>query len=154
MKDQSDTVPCKRYFARAVRLPSGFHAGEYGIPGLFPDYVRQRGEVCEFEGEIAAYRAAKMCIADTLIARLSDTSKPERYRFASGAEFAACLQEAGITPTSFARIFGTTQANVLAWIDGARDIPHAARVLVELFRRHPDCVAMAEAVTARVTEPR
>ena len=51
----------------------------------------------------------------------------------TGAELGVALDEAQLTPTFFAELYGVPQARVMKWLDGEQDIPHSAHVLVRLL---------------------
>jgi hypothetical protein len=149
------THPARRYIAEAIPSHEGLFLAQWAYPGKVPDYVSVRGWIAKFRTAAEARCAAKVTMADALIRRLVDGNKPERYRFITGAEFAAELREAGITPTLFAKLYGTTQERVITdWVDACRDIPHPAHVLVGIFKAHPETVATAERITAAMTEAR
>ena len=148
------STPARRHIAQAVIFEDKY-LGQFAFPGMIPDYVRYKGEPARFMSTANAITAAKITLAEALMARYVSGDKPERYRFIDGAEFAAELHAAGITPTLFAEVYGTTPDRVVTdWIDGTRDIPHPARVLVGLFKTHPNVIATAERITAGMTEER
>ena len=153
------TKPARRYIAEPRRHPDGgnYWAGLWAFPGMVPAYVEgpldHRPVI--YPRKEAATLAAKVTLANALLARVTDTDKPERYQFMAPNDFAGDLKEAGLTATQFARLYGTTQENVVnGWIEGLKPVPHPARVLLRLFLRHPETVAMAEEVTAQSTTPR
>lgn len=158
--DMAMTKPARRFIAEGRLLRRGRNvpgwAGYWAFPGMIPDYVRQPDDaIREFDDEESAAIVAKLTLANALINRRTDTDKPERYQHFTPEDFAVELREAGITPTQFARLYGTTQDMVVTdWLGGLRPIPHPARVLLGLFKRHPETIAIAEAVTEKHTTPR
>jgi len=143
----------------------GGYIAEYYAPGLVPEAVKENGKVAIFpdkaSAELAAYR-----VRDTILntpRRYSDVksnAKNGRYDRLTGPEFAALLQETGITLTLFSEIYGTTMKRAFSWIDGKNDkgeaefAPHPARVLLELFKANPRNIDVAEDVTHKATTPR
>ena len=154
----STTRPARRYIAEARQMETGVDRGwwlaYWAFPGMIPTYVG--GDLAvTFRTKAEADTVAKLALADALLSRFTTTDKPERYEHMPAAEFAADLRDAGLTPTAFARLFGTTQAKVVTdWIGGLKPIPHSARVLLSLFLRHPETIDMAEEMTAKHTTPR
>lgn len=68
----------------------------------------------------------------------------------TGAELAVAMSEAGLSPSDFARLYGVPQARVLGWIDGVREIPHSAAVMVRLLQDE-HTLALADKITADAT---
>lgn len=145
------TKPARRFIAEGRRLRgSDHHWGAYwAFPGMVPKLQNYDHETQE-----AAALTAKVLLANALINRVRDTAKRERYIPLAPEDFAASLREAGVTLTTFARITGTDQDNVLKWIDGLRPVPHAIRVVLALLLAFPDALEVAEAETARGSVPR
>lgn len=151
--------------AKPDRNGRGFVA-EYYAPGLVPDLVKDRA------GNVLTYpdrQSAKLAAAEAMIATLNaprryrdvkSNAKNGKYDRLTGPEFAALLQEANITLTLFAEIYGTTMKRAFSWIDGKNDkgepefAPHPARVLLELFKTDQRNIDIAEEVTDRATTPR
>ena len=156
----SITKPARRFIAEGRELrdyDQAFWGAYWAFPGMIPAWVTDQADNLPlvFEHRQDAALAAKVALANALLRRLTDTDKPERYQFMAAAAFAADLREAGLTPTAFARLYGTTQETVVTdWIGGLKPIPHPARVLLSLFLRHPETIDMAEEVTAASTTPR
>lgn len=138
----------------------------YYAPGLIPGTVRDRAGVATV---FPTEKDARLAAAEAMIATLNaprdyrdvrDGGKPERYQKLSGAEFANLLQESGITLKLFAYIYGTSMKRAFWWLDGRNDkggeenVPHPARILLELFKADPKNIDIAEAVTDSVTEKR
>lgn len=82
------------------------------------------------------------------------TYKPERYIKLTSAQFAEELRLAGVSPSFFAYMYGTSQRRVIEWIDGKEDVPHPARLLLALFQADPENIDIAEEVTKGSTESR
>lgn len=120
-----------RYGVTARRTRGGFVA-EYQMPAMKPVTVMADGEPALFHTYEEAKAAAADHMAENLNARTRSRVKHETVRL-GGAELAFTLRSADISPTQFARIFGTKQARVLDWIDGVEDIPHAVRILLALL---------------------
>lgn len=145
----------------------GEHDGDgfvavYWAPGISPGLVRtpdNRPRV--FSTSLDAENAAAKRLFDVLNApreRIrSRSSKVETYSKLAGAEFAGLLKDVNLTPTAFAFLYGTSDVRVFSWIDGVnskgepQDIPHPARVLLELFKADPRNIEIAERVTESVT---
>lgn len=152
----------KNIFYRVWTEPNAHSGGFIAFwvsPGLTPAVVRSaNGSPTIYTdthtAELAAWRRMA---ADLNKPRSKATSgKPERYVKMTGPEFAAALQEAGITPTFMAFLYGTSQQRVLDWIDGVpnADIPHPARLLLALFKFDESNMDICEAITERVTTER
>jgi hypothetical protein len=87
--------------------------------------------------------------------------RAKRYKPLSGPEFAALVADANLTPTFFYYLTNTTTKRFFDWVDEAPNkdrrntpIPHNVRVLLEIFKKHPETIDTAEAVTERVTTER
>ena len=149
--------PSRSYLAKAIPLPNGKYQAQYAAPGLVP-YVatNSTGRAYEYnsreEAEVGAMRALFGILNKTRDA--ASSGKPERYSKMTGPEFAIALAEAGLTPTFFAFLYGTSQERVLKWVDGAENCPHPARILLTLFADDQRNIDVAEAVTERVTTSR
>jgi DNA-binding transcriptional regulator YiaG len=76
------------------------------------------------------------------------------YEKLTGPEFAVLLSEIDVSPTWFAFIMATNYPRVMDWISGAQDVPHTARVLLEIFKRHPEAIDTAEEATRAVASER
>lgn len=135
--------------------------GVYWAPGITPGLVRNGPAPMVFSSDMEAKNAAAARLFDVLNSprdRIkSRSSKVESYAKLTGAEFADLLKETGLSPTAFAFIYGTSDVRVFSWIDGVnskgepQDVPHPARVLLEIFKENPDAIQMAQAVTESVT---
>jgi len=133
-----DTVadkPASKPIAKAIRHPSGKGlAGQFALPGLVPDYVRDRdGRIQRFETDDAAEFSALRVMRAVLESRMTDPRKAGGYNRMTGAELAAALNDADVTPTEFAELYGVPQSRVMTWLDGAQDIPHSASILVRFL---------------------
>ena len=148
MADKPSYKPIAK--ALPVHTGSGFH-GQFALPGLVPALVRKDGAPAIFSNEVQAEFAALRALFRLLTSRTTDTRKAGGYKRISGAEFAMLLNEAGVTPTLFAEIYGVPQARVMKWLDGEQDIPHSAHVLARLLRIKENFV-LADDITARAQE--
>lgn len=146
--------PAIRHVANAIRHPSGKYLAQYAAPGMVPLFVSRHNVPSLFDTEEDARTEAALVLVDVLKSRKRDTSKPEVYRKLTGDEFAVLLAEAGLTPTFFAYLYGTTQERVIKWIDGVDDVPHPVRLILETWKRHPETIDTSEAVTESVTTQR
>lgn len=126
--------PASRPIAKSLPHPSGRgFAGQFALPGLVPDYVKEGGAVVRYPDRDAAENGALRALFGMLISRTTDTRKAGGYRRMTGAELAIAINDAEITPTYFAEIYGVPQARVMKWLDGEQDIPHSANVLIRLL---------------------
>lgn len=125
--------PASRPIAKALRHNNRW-VGQFALPGLVPDLVRERGQVKTFESPADAKAAALDVLFNLYISRTTDKRRAAGYERMTPADFAVALDAAEITPTYFAEIYGVPQHRVLKWLDGEQDIPHSARVLVELIK--------------------
>lgn len=148
------------YVAWADQAPDrpGFVA-HWRAPGLNSSLLRdvKSGAALVFRTGTEAKTAAIRNLVEVLNRprrMAANDGKPERYTKLKGPEFARKLQEAGVSPTFFAFLFGTSQKRVLEWIDGVDFAPHPARVMLELFARNPANIDIAEEVTEASTEAR
>src|SRR3546814_106171 len=138
----------------------------YRAPGLTPGYVRDpaTNRVSIFETEDGAVAAGSRRLFAVMnaprVRAKSNSGKREKHQRLTGSEFALLLQEAGITLTFFAFLYGTTEKRVLGWIDGVKEkgevdlAPHPARLLLELFKENKENLDLAEGITDSVTTPR
>lgn len=155
----AERVPSHIYFARAVPLPSGkFHA-VYSAPGRLPAVsAREDGTPyvynTEAEAEAGAARHLHRVLNAPRIEAKKHGGKSERYEKLTGPEFAMLLSRAGVTATWFAYVFGTSQQRVLGWLDGVDQVPHPARLLLELILADGANGDIIERVTDSVTTSR
>lgn len=151
----NDNKPAKKYIARAIPH-GGFFYAQWAAPGMVPKYVLERGNRAVFDTHEEAEEAARYHLFNALNSvrdgRIS--GKPERYRKMTAAEGAVLLAEAGLTPSFFAFLYGTSRERVLKWIDGVEDWPHPARLLLKIFKANPGMIDLAETVTESVTTER
>lgn len=148
----ADRIPSSVYIAKAMQLPSGKWQAVFSAPGLVPEVSSSPdGRVFEFNTEEEAERRAWQALLKVLNAprrqARQSQGKPERYKKLTGPEFAVLLAQAGLTPTFFAYLYGTSQDRVLKWIDGVDDVPHPVRLLLTLFIDNSRNVDLAEKVT-------
>jgi DNA-binding transcriptional regulator YiaG len=152
--------PSRNYIAKALAHNSGGWVAQWACPGMIPIIFKDKGsgQDAVFPSETAARHAAQNALVHALINRDKfygrQIGKPERYNKLSGDEFAELLAHAGLDHAFFAYLFGTTLRNVLMWQDGTKDVPHPARLLLEIFKRHPSTIDLAEDITERVTTER
>jgi DNA-binding transcriptional regulator YiaG len=153
MPAASETI-ARRYSIRAVQLPGGGWLGEYGFPGVRPFYVSDAGKPTVHGSETEALASAAVSLMNALNNRPRNKGKPERYTKLTGPQLAVLLSESGLTPTFFAELYGTSSGRLVEWMDETADVPHPVRLLLEIFKRHPETVDVAEKVTAAVTVAR
>ena len=155
----ADRVPSNVYFARAVPLPNGKFQAIYSAPGRLPAVsAREDGTPYVYNTEVEAEAGAAMHLhrvlnAPRIEARRSQ-GKSERYEKLTGPEFAMLMARAGVTATWFAYVYGTTQQRVLGWIDGVDQVPHPARLLLELIIADESNGDLIERITDSVTTSR
>lgn len=126
--------PASRPIAKAIRHPSGKgFAGQFALPGLVPDYVREDGRPVRYQDASAAEFAALRAMMSVLVSRTVDPRKAGGYTRMTGADLAIALDDSEITPTEFAELYGVPQSRVMGWIDGVQDVPHSAHVLIRLL---------------------
>ncbi|EBV3599773.1 hypothetical protein DOI34_24735 [Salmonella enterica subsp. enterica serovar Virchow] len=126
--------PASRPIAKAIKHPSGNGwAGQFALPGLVPDYVREDGRPAKYAEMQAAELSALRAMLRLLLSRTTDDRKAGGYQRMTGAELAAAMVEAEVTPTEFAELYGVPQSRVIGWVDGAQDIPHSAAVLIRML---------------------
>jgi hypothetical protein len=130
--------PASRPIAKALPRNNRW-VGQFALPGLVPDQVRERGELKTFQTADEAETAALRALFGLLVSRTT-------------AEFAVSLDSADITPTYFAEIYGVPQHRVMKWLDGEQDIPHSVRVLVELLKT-PENFDLAASITRVAQDP-
>lgn len=146
-----------RYYAESVPRPNGTgFLGRFSAPGLEWDFAQEGGAPAVFDNPGAAELAAARALIGVLNIRSSRLAfeKNDRYRKLSATEFAELLADAGITPELFAHIMGTDPNRVRQWLEGTGDIPHPARVILELLKAADGNVDIAEKVTDAVATSR
>ncbi len=147
------------YVAKAERseVGSGYIA-IWSAPGFNPGMLRMRPSRVPMtfhtveDAELAAMRHVLEVLNKPRMRAI--TYKPERYIKLTAAQFAEELRLAGVTPSFFAYMYGTSQRRVIEWIDGKEDVPHPARLLLALFQADPENIDTAEEVTKNSTEAR
>ena len=146
------TKPASRLIAKA--LPRGRQfVGQFALPGLFPDLVRDKKGLTLFDNERDAEFAAMEAALRLYDSRTYDTRKAGGYLRLTGAELAALLNQLDITPTYAAEIIGVPQSRVLKWLDGEQDIPHVVNLALRMMALSKDNLALAEQITAESQRP-
>lgn len=145
------TKPASRVIYKAIPRGNGFRA-QFALPGLVPDLVAEGGQVVTFRTEQEAINAAMKAVLRLYDSRTIDTRKAGGYRRLSGAELATLLDQADMTVTMFAHLYGVPQHRVMKWIDGEQDVPHSAHVLAKLFAHDEKTIDFAEALTDEYNE--
>ena len=162
-------------------LPSGVfwtgYLGQFSFPGGVPQCVTKGGTPLIYDNERdaeadAAIACIKACNArytfrvqttdpnDTGVRSLSNATQ-EVYTKLTGPEFAVLVAEANITPNYFCFLNAIPQERFFQQVDGAKskdnrhyEVPHHVRVLLEIFKRIPQAIDIAEEVTEKVTKQR
>lgn len=133
--DDMADKPASRVIAKALKRDNGFVA-QFALPGLVPDMVRQdggRGGAIVYPTELAAVQAAREAALRVLDSRTVDTRKAGGYLRMTGAELGVALQDAELTPTEFAELYGVPQHRVMKWLHGEEDVPHSAHLVARLL---------------------
>jgi len=141
--------------ARPNRSGDGDFAGSYCIPGKDEQFARDdQNRIAIFDTEDEAIAAAGEDMCKALNSRHKSTVR-HKYRRMSGAELAVTLQQINLSPMQFAALYGTDGRRVLAWFDGAEDIPHAVNALTTALAI-PGVLPMVQRITdmSIITEPR
>ncbi|MBO6511873.1 MAG: hypothetical protein JJ979_25890, partial [Roseibium sp.] len=110
----------------------GFVA-QWATPGLVPAIIKTAdGAPKPFADEQSAEFAALQQVAYALnnrrrlgVAHVNTPMNPN--------DFAADLAGLNITLAEFASLYGVKPERVVGWINGERDVPHAARVMLGLL---------------------
>ncbi|NEI71022.1 hypothetical protein GR212_15695 [Rhizobium lusitanum] len=152
------------YGAEAIPNANGEgFLGLYRAPGLAPGYVRdpETNRVRFFPTEDAAIAAASLRLFDILntprLRTVNRSGKTERYQKLTPTELKVLVNEAGITWTMLAYLYGTSERRLTEWMNGVNDkgqeerAPHPVRVLLELFKAASQNIDIAERVTDSVT---
>lgn len=144
--------PASRLIAKALPRDGKF-AGQFALPGLVPDLARDgNGKVQLFTVERDAEIAAMDAVLNLYESRTIDTRKAGGYHRLTGAELATLLNDADITPTYFAELYGVPQHRVMKWLDGEQDIPHAAHVLIRLIAHSDENFELVQKITEECEE--
>lgn len=139
--------PASRLIAKSLPRDDQY-VGQFALPGLTPDYVRdQGGRVQLFEKARWAEIAAMEAVIRLYDSRTYDTRKAGGYKRMTGAELAAILDDMDTTPTYFAEIVGVPQSRIMKWLDGEQDIPHSVHVLAKLLAQSDENFDIAERIT-------
>lgn len=154
----AETQPSTHYFAKALPARDGGFTAQYGMPGLLPTRLKDdTGNVALFDtADEAEYEAMRAMIAvlNTRSMSLRGRDKREWYRKLTPAELAVLIGKAGITPTFFAYLYGTDPSRVLKWLEGLEDIPHPARILLQILIDYPGSINVAERLTDSIATAR
>ena len=138
--------PNREYEIGASREPSN------STRGFWRPWIRMMGKIGVENGwepspsQAEAFSAAARMMVEALNARTRDKRK-HRYGKMSGQELSIFLAEMQITATEFAILYGSHLDRVIAWLDGAEDIPHPVRLLTALLSNPANLV-----IARRVTE--
>lgn len=144
--------PASRLIAKGLARGDKF-AGQFALPGLVPALVRDRsGGVHLFGSEREAEISAMEAVLKLYDSRTVDSRKATGYRRLTGAELAILLDEANITVTYFAELYGVPQSRVIKWLDGEQDIPHSAHVMVKLIAADESNFKLIENITEEYRE--
>lgn len=143
--------PASRRITKALPRGAKF-VGQFALPGLVPDLVKDRNGVRQFDTEREAELAAMETVLNVYDSRTIDTRSAGGYRRLTGAELAVLLDEIDITPTYFSEICGVPQHRVMKWMDGEQDIPHSVHVLVKLLAHSDENFDIAEKITEESQE--
>jgi DNA-binding transcriptional regulator YiaG len=153
--------PAKSYVANAIPNPNGDgYLAQFAPPGLIPRIVLNSADnsPAVFSRERLAEAEARRVLFNMLNSgppRESVTKdKLAAYQKLTGPEFAILLAEIDVSPTWLAFIMATNYQRVMDWISGAQDVPHTARVILEIFKRHPEAIDTAEEATRAVASER
>lgn len=156
MTESNVLAPSKKFVARAIPVDGGYIA-LFSIPGLIPRYVGYdqtnprvfpTAEQAEIEARTAAFKIANSP------RETQARGKNVRTEKLSGSDVAILIAEAGLSLTLLAHIAGTNVNRVQSWIDGVDSMPHPIRLLLEIFKAHPELIDMAESITESVSTER
>lgn len=151
VNNQMSNKPASRLIAKALPRGDRF-AGQFALPGLIPDLVRDDRGVLTFDTEREAEIAAMEAVIRLYDSRTIDTRKAGGYTRLTGAELALLIDQMDTTPTYFAEIAGVPQSRVMKWLDGEQDIPHSVHVLAKLLVMNKANFDVAEKITQDMQE--
>ncbi|MCO5730124.1 hypothetical protein [Rhizobium sp. SSA_523] len=143
--------PASRRISKALPRGDKF-AGQFALPGLVPDLVRDRTGVVLFDTEREAEVAAMEAVLRLYDSRTIDTRKAGGYKRITPADLAVKLDQLDITVTLFAEIAGVPQHRAMKWLDGEQDVPHSVHVLLELMLKSEENYELAANLTRECTE--
>ena len=143
--------PASRLIYKGLPRADKF-AGQFALPGLIPDFVRDRNGVVLFGTEREAEIAAMEAVLRLYDSRTIDTRKAGGYKRLTPAELAVKLDKLDITITFFAEIAGVPQHRVMKWLDGEQDVPHSVHVMLELMLQNEANYELAAELTRQCTE--
>lgn len=127
----TNSKPSKRFVAHAVATRKGFKA-RFSIPGHYPAYVQEYGEVKVFKEKEAADLAAHQLALYMANERLGLRTRFQPAMSMTAEELSKALDDFDISPTYTAKLLQTE--HVMGWLNGDRRIPHMARIILELMR--------------------
>jgi hypothetical protein len=157
--------PARKYVAKVIPHPSGSgHLAQFAFPGVIPLYVSDDGIPIVYDTEDEAKCAALDALFKSMNKRPREGGKRERYKPLSGSELAILTAEAGLAPSFFCYLWGTTTERFFEWIDEVKNkdgrvmpVPHPVRVMLEIFKDKDigqRAIDIAEKVTEQVTTER
>lgn len=155
-----ETKPARNFVAKALPRGDGFVA-QWAAPGLIPRIVTGiYDEPAVYQTAAGAEAEARRVLFNALNSGPVNGTKNKMaaYETMSSTNFANLMSDVDISPAWFAYIMATNFARVKDWMTGAQTVSHAARVMLEIFKQHPEAMDTAEAVTrsastARVRKP-
>lgn len=146
-------APSKSFVARAIPVEGGFIA-QFSAPGLIPRYIgRSQDNPKIFISAQKAEEEARKAAFEIANSPRKNQARGKNVKIEklSGPPVAVLIAEAGLTLTLCAHIAGTSIDRVQSWIDGLDFMPHPIRLLLEIFKAHPEIVDMAEDITDRAS---
>lgn len=143
--------PASRRISKALPRGDKF-AGQFALPGMVPDLVRDGGSVALFTSEREAEIAALEACARVYDARTVDSRKAGGYQRMLPGDLAAAIAELDMTVTLFAEIAGVPQHRAMKWLDGEQDVPHSVHVLIKLMLMNKANLDFAEKFTRQCLE--
>jgi DNA-binding transcriptional regulator YiaG len=125
--------PSRTAFAKAVPLRTGGYRAQYALPGLLPEFViNENGRPIIYDTAGYAESDSARALIHALNSRLRYTRKAGQTEAMSAADFAVALAESGMSAIEFSQVLGVPEDRVMKWLNAAADIPHWARLVLEL----------------------